>query len=368
MDNFFLALTTLEMLCANMYMFHICSEKRYSIWVILFVIGLFTLLFLGAGQLFLGNANYLGSGIFVVCGVVYLLPLIFLYRQPIRYSVTIMCSTWIYTMLLYALSIQIAGLLPQWNYRASLLVIQTVLYTLTIRPFFKFANKKFIYIIRNADQKTRNLLFWLGICWCLFISLLSYLRIYNTSSYAAKIINILILCIAAVNALMTYQIFYSFRRENQNALEFENALRIDDLTGLKNRIAFFEEAQSMVDSRMPFTIFFIDLDHFKSVNDDYGHVKGDQYLKHFSNSFSASFSAFGTIYRISGDEFVFLYTGKHNHLIDKKIGHFGMCDCGGISFKGFSMGSASYPGDAKALNQLIMTADKRMYKEKKVRD
>lgn len=166
---------------------------------------------------------------------------------------------------------------------------------------------------------------------------------------------------------MTYQIFYSSRRENQNALTFEHELKRDGLTGLKNRTALFEEAQAMIDNRTPFTIFFIDLDNFKSVNDDYGHVKGDQYLQQFSDSFSASLSPFGTVYRLSGDEFVFLCNMKHNHLASKKIGQFNMRDCAGIPFNGFSMGSASYPEDAQVLNLLIMAADKRMYGEKKVR-
>ncbi len=369
MENFFLVLAILEMLSVNMCTFHLCSKKKSSTFVILLVVSLFTVLFFGAFQLLLGNMNILGSGIFIVCGVVYLLPLTFLYRQPVRYSVTIMCSTWIYTILVYAMSIQLVILFPQWNSKAFLFAVQTAIYALTVRPFFKFVTKKFMYIIKNADQKTRNLLFWLGICWCLFAFLLNNMLVYDMPSFAVTITKILILCISAVNAFMTYQIFYSFRRENQNALEFESALRLDVLTGLKNRTAFFEEAQAMIDSGTPFTIFFIDLDNFKSVNDDYGHVKGDQYLKQFSDCFSASVSSLGTVYRISGDEFVFLYNRKkHDHLVYKKIGHFHMRDCDGIPFKGFSMGRASYPEDAQTLNLLIMAADKRMYGEKKGAD
>lgn len=329
--------------------------------------GIFTVLFLWVRKLFLGNMEHLGSGIFLICGMAYLLPLIFLYRQPIRYSVTIMCSTWIYTLLVYTLAGELADMFSQWNHQYSLFGMQTVLYMLTLWPFFRFVSGRFVYIIKNADQKTGNLLFWLGISWCLFAILLNYMLVYDTPSSALKIIKISILCTSAVNAVMTYQLFYSFRRENQNALAFERTLRIDVLTGLKNRTAFLEDAQAMIDSCTPFTIFFIDLDNFKSVNDEYGHVKGDQYLKQFANSFSAGFSSFGTVYRISGDEFVFLYNRKHDHLVYKKIGHFNMSDCDGIPFKGFSMGSASYPEDAQTLNPLITTADKRMYAQKKLR-
>lgn len=365
MESFFLVLVLLEMLCVNMYTYHICSKKKSSTFVIICVIGLFTVLFFGALQLFLKNTDHLGSGIFMIFGMIYLIPLMFLYRQPIQYSITIMCSTWIYTILIYALSLQLADLFSHGNYPASLFMIQTALYALTVWPFYHFISKKFIYIIKNANQKTENLLFWLGISWCLFAILLNYILL-DIPSLALKSTKIFILCISAVNAYMTYQLFYSFRRENQTASEFEIALRLDVLTELKNRTAFWEDAQAMIDNNTPFTIFFIDLDNFKSVNDNYGHIKGDQYLKHFSESFSASFSSFGTVYRISGDEFIFLYKRKHDHLVYKKIEHFNMRDCAGIPFKGFSMGSASYPEDAHTLNQLITAADNRMYEEKNI--
>lgn len=331
--------------------------------------GIFTVLVFGTFGLLLGKLNVLGSGAFMVLGVAYLAPLTFLYRQPVSYSVSIMCSCWIYTMLIFVLSAQVSSLFPQWSYKISLLAVQTGLYVLTIRPFSKFVTQKFLYILKNADQKTKKLLLWLGISWCLFAFLLNYTMIFDMPSFGAKITKILLLCASAANALMTYQIFYSFRRENQNALEFGIALRLDALTGLKNRTAFFEEAQALIDSHIPFTIFFIDLDNFKSINDDYGHVKGDLYLKQFSDSFSAGFSSSGTVYRISGDEFVFLHiNGKHDHLICQKVGQFNMRDCDGIPFKGFSVGSASYPEDAQTLNLLVAAADKQMYEGKKAQD
>ena len=365
MENIFFVRTVLEMLCVNMHMFHKCSKKRVSTFVIILVISIFTALLLVIFHVFLNDTNIFGGG----SGFVYLLPLMFLYRQPVSYSVSIMCSCWIYTMLIYVLSTQVSSLFPQWNYEISLLAVQTGLYVLTIRPFFKFVTQKFLYILKNADQKTKKLLLWLGISWCLFAFLLNYTMIFDMPSFGAKITKILSLCASAANALMTYQVFYSFRRENQNALKFGIALRLDALTGLKNRTAFFEEAQALIDSHIPFTIFFIDLDNFKSINDDYGHVKGDLYLKQFSDSFSAGFSSSGTVYRISGDEFVFLHiNGKHDHLICQKVGQFNMRDCDGIPFKGFSVGSASYPEDAQTLNLLVAAADKQMYEGKKAQD
>lgn len=367
-ENIFFVLAMLEMLCVNMYTFHKCSAKKGSTFAVILVMGIFTVLLFGTFGLLLGKLNVFGSGAFMVLGIAYLAPLTFLYRQPVSHSVSIMCSCWIYTMLIFVLSAQVSSLFPQWNYKISLLAVQTGLYVLTIRPFSKFVTQKFLYIIKNADEKTKKLLLWLGVSWCLFAIMLNYTMIFDMPSFGAKITKLLLLFASAANALMTYQIFYSFRRENQSALEFEKALRLDALTGLKNRTAFFEEAEALIGRNIPFTIFFIDLDNFKSINDNYGHVKGDAYLKQFSDSFSVCFSSLGTVYRISGDEFVFLHiNGKQDHSIYKKVGCFNMGNCDGVPFKGFSMGSASYPDDAQTLNLLIAAADKQMYEGKKTR-
>lgn len=200
----------------------------------------------GAFYLLLGDTGLLGSGILMAFGIVYLAPLMLLYRQSVRYSISIMCSSWIYTMTVYALSIQIAGLFPQLNYRTAICVIQTVLYALTIHPFFGFVSGKFTYIIKNADHKTKNLLFFLGISWFLFFVLLNYMLVFDMPSFTANVVKILVIFSSAANALMTYQIFYSSRRESQNALESERVLRLDAPTGLKNRTALFEEAQDLI--------------------------------------------------------------------------------------------------------------------------
>ena len=364
MESFFLTLILLEMLCVNMYIFHICSEKRAPFFVIILVISIFTALVFAVYHFFLPDMHNMGGG----KGFIYILPLLFLYRQPISYSISIMCSCWIYTMLTYILSVEIAGFFPQWDHYACILLIQTGIYALTAIPYFRFVTGKFMYIIKTADRETKRLLLWMGIFWCLFVFLLNYALLIELSSFGSQIAKTLLLCTSGVNALMAYHIFYSFRRKNQNALECESALRFDTLTLLKNRTAFFEEAQDIIDSRTPFTIFFIDLDNFKSINDNYGHMKGDLYLKQFSNSFSSAFSPLGTVYRISGDEFVFLHmNGKQDDLIYKKIRSFEMEPCDGIPFKGISMGSASYPKDAQTLNLLVVTADKRMYMEKKTK-
>lgn len=80
----------------------------------------------------------------------------------------------------------------------------------------------------------------------------------------------------------------------------------DPLTGLMNRRAFKEYVQHMhwVDQPTPKALMIIDLDHFKQVNDHYGHLMGDLALQHSSKILSQHLSENDQISRIGGEEFV----------------------------------------------------------------
>ncbi|MCD6432935.1 MAG: EAL domain-containing protein, partial [Sulfurimonas sp.] len=84
----------------------------------------------------------------------------------------------------------------------------------------------------------------------------------------------------------------------------------DDLTGLDNRLAFNNKLQiqlSKLSEQNNFgTLLFIDLDHFKTVNDSLGHHIGDTILKIFSSKASSILRENDTIARLGGDEFVIL--------------------------------------------------------------
>lgn len=127
-----------------------------------------------------------------------------------------------------------------------------------------------------------------------------------------------------------------------------------------------ECAERLIDGGRPFSIVFIDLDRFKSINDTYGHMAGDSYLRHFAQEFNRQFSSEGVLYRIAGDEFIFLYEGEP--CADAMLArirsfsvHFTDPD---LPFLGFSCGAASFPADAGTLDALLAAADKRMYQAK----
>jgi diguanylate cyclase (GGDEF)-like protein len=102
--------------------------------------------------------------------------------------------------------------------------------------------------------------------------------------------------------------FLRSRRQHQR--ELANQARTDALTGCANRRSFREavEAERQRANRYgsPFSLLMIDLDHFKAVNDLYGHLGGDQVLCHFVSTVLAILRPSDLLGRIGGEEFAIL--------------------------------------------------------------
>src|SRR5690606_35898966 len=81
---------------------------------------------------------------------------------------------------------------------------------------------------------------------------------------------------------------FSLIREKMHSTLKELSL-LDELTGLRNRRDFRRQMSEMIEKsdqqRMQFAVIFIDVDHFKKINDTYGHLSGDMVLKNIANTF-----------------------------------------------------------------------------------
>ncbi len=86
--------------------------------------------------------------------------------------------------------------------------------------------------------------------------------------------------------------------------------RTDFLTGVQNSRAFYEVAETerlrSRRYRRPLTLVFVDLDDFKTINDQLGHEAGDSVLRRFAECLRAALRRTDTVARLGGDEFVIL--------------------------------------------------------------
>ncbi|MCC2957711.1 diguanylate cyclase [Massilia sp. IC2-477] len=105
---------------------------------------------------------------------------------------------------------------------------------------------------------------------------------------------------------------YSLVHDMTHVKEVEEQLlqlaRVDTLTGIANRRMFGETLQHALDrarrSHKPLALAYLDIDHFKRINDTHGHGVGDEVLKEFARRLTVGVRATDTPARLSGDEFV----------------------------------------------------------------
>jgi diguanylate cyclase (GGDEF)-like protein len=158
----------------------------------------------------------------------------------------------------------------------------------------------------------------------------------------------------------------------------------DPLTGLPNRNHFYEmavrELKLASDNGRRVALLYIDLDHFKFVNDKYGHSVGDALLKSFAQRAGSLLqqecdrspgAGQGVLARLAGDEFAvllyrFVEPDHPQQLASRLLG----LVRGGYQFEmgrypvTLSIGIARYPEDGHTITQLISNADTAMYQAK----
>lgn len=95
----------------------------------------------------------------------------------------------------------------------------------------------------------------------------------------------------------------------QAEAEVRRLARFDVTTGLLNRASYAERLQELVLTSTPLALLFIDLDRFKAVNDQFGHLVGDLVLSKIAQRILSTVGPDAWVARIGGDEFVAVLTG-----------------------------------------------------------
>jgi diguanylate cyclase (GGDEF)-like protein len=151
------------------------------------------------------------------------------------------------------------------------------------------------------------------------------------------------------------------------------AAHTDPMTGLFNRRGFLEAAKVLMARQLkrgePISVLMFDLDHFKSINDSYGHAVGDDALRLFASTVATNMRANDIIARFGGEEFVALLPGPIEDAViaaDRVRGAFevagrevGQYRLGATVSVGAATGSATID-----IEELIGNADAALYRAK----
>jgi len=162
--------------------------------------------------------------------------------------------------------------------------------------------------------------------------------------------------------------------ENARAVERIHELTItDDCTGLYNVRYLYRQLEAEIErgqrSHSKFSLIFVDLDHFKMVNDQHGHLVGSQLLADVGQVLKAQVRGVDSVFRYGGDEFTVLLpeldktaaqntAGKLHRALREKI----FITSSGLPLNvRASFGVATFPEDGDSVHEIIRSADTMMY-------
>jgi diguanylate cyclase (GGDEF)-like protein/putative nucleotidyltransferase with HDIG domain len=165
----------------------------------------------------------------------------------------------------------------------------------------------------------------------------------------------------------------------ENALQFELAqdtASTDYLTGLPNARAICVQLEQEIGrsrrAGSPLAVLLCDLNGFKTVNDNFGHLVGNKLLQQVAKNFKETCRDYDRVGRLGGDEFVFILptlAGGGTDELKSRLGlaveEAGLVVCQARAVTA-SIGCAYYPGDGLTAEELLAEADRRMYESKEI--
>jgi len=166
-------------------------------------------------------------------------------------------------------------------------------------------------------------------------------------------------------------------RHLQRKQIYDQSVLLDELTNLYNRrylkVVFDRCIDELNRFHHPFSIAILDIDHFKRINDKYGHLTGDTVLSKFASYLKENTRSSDVVFRYGGEEFIILFPNTDDSQAQKIISRF-LDKISSIHFDGdseefyvtFSAGINTILSDKTTMEEALAFADQALYKAKKM--
>lgn len=353
-------LVVLEVVAVEFLAIWKLSTRKHSFWASLGLYAVITAALIVLMYVYISKTPMFGkgSGVFMAMGVLYFVPALISYGGSRRTRLTIAFYAFSYGLAGFGVSIRLAYLFPAEYFTVSAFVTQTLFFLITWPIFIRYSKRYIIPTLCRADSKQKNLLVRYAITSFFLIIFFNTLATVETKSLLKLGVYLLLIYFV----ILSYRLLNSYLNAANAQQELRRQMHTDELTGLENRQALYEEMEQLIQNGTPFSLLFLDLDRFKTVNDTYGHRAGDDYLCAFADALRTLSSPHARFYHISGDEFAGLTT---EHELPKRIRKLQPTLPQGIRYLGVSVGEASCPIDGTSPDTLMERADQNMYSMKK---
>lgn len=219
---------------------------------------------------------------------------------------------------------------------------------------------------REIARSIQNHGFWQGEIWC---------RRHNGERYPAWL-NLSTVQYQKPDALYYIGVLSDVSQLHAQRQQLYQTAHYDPLTGLPNRRLFHDRVRTAIShARRHGTggaLLFVDLDHFKYINDHRGHAAGDRVLREVAQRLRASVRATDTVARLGGDEFIVLLADARDDaaaatvatkMLDSLLGT-PLAEGDPAAALSASIGIARFPKDGDNVEALLHFTDLAMYRAK----
>jgi diguanylate cyclase (GGDEF)-like protein len=349
-------LSSITILIVNLITTDFLSKHKYNHWVTYGMMVIFTGLVFLITQLVIPsiNINMPQSLILLLFAWVYIILFINIYTHSIKTLIIIMAFSLSHTMLVNGFVFHLHEILFSDTSLLSILYIQWIIFCITTPLIIMVLKSTYKEIIHDLDQLKFMTAILLPVINFLVLFTIRFFINFNNITIS---IAFYVLMISTIS--LSYYIIYQVFNNSLNINHLSNIAYKDTLTSIKNRQALYNDFETICKDNRTCNFYYLDLDNLKSINDQYGHLEGDQYIIDFTNAVKKAINNHG-FYRISGDEFVLV---KHKEPIPENDieNAIRQSFSSKHQFLGVSVGMVSYPHETYSLDQLLNIADQRMY-------
>lgn len=354
-----------ELVFVEQFLIFIILKRKLNLWVSIGIVGALTaaicllMVFVFSKQTGFGD----GGGKNLVVGALYIIPGLLLFDGTIRRKLIVNFTAFTYGLGVYVISIRIGYL-----FNADLLYLvvfssQTII-NLILLPFItKFCKTRLISMLDSLSVKSRNTLIRFCIIAFLLIVMINSAITRGTSDVQKLFVVIFLFYLI----ILAYSILADYHAEMKKGNMLLDIAITSRVSGISNGILLDSDLNRAISTDRRFILAFLDLDSFKTINDNYGHIKGDLYLKEFAHALKGLEEEGLKVYHLSGDEFC-IVSFKSVEQTLKMIDSIKIDSVEEMQFLGFSFGIAIYPDNAKTAKDILERADKNMYVDKTLKN
>ena len=310
------------------------------------------------------------------------------FKETLSKKLFVMFSTWVISAIIYNFSILIAkfffdfGSITYFIYGFRIL-LQLMLLWFLYKPWFR---KNYRRILLLVEDNTINLMsIYMIIAFLLIlnnmaiidVNLRNFATLYDLLLFFVFIILgyvIVFISISSSSKMVLLQQTVEITKKKSEQ-HFKMAY-IDSLTGVASRLNILNKITEAIDDHDRYSqklaVLMLDIDKFKLVNDNYGHMAGDEVLKFLSEKINGCLRETDSIGRVGGDEFVILIRRIHaEEDIETMIRRIFDVLKTPLVFNqqkiqiNISVGISIFPDYSQNLDSLINQADRAMYEAKK---